>query len=99
MTELEVVQASLSLLKWIFGAMGAVATFLFGIWWKIESRQDKKIDNFVELNEAAHLRLHEKIDSVEGRLSAQHETLLGKTTDIWKHLCNEKTTTGKRKTY
>jgi len=86
MSELEIVQASLSMLKWIFGAMGGVATLLFGIWWKIEARQDKKIDDFVKHNDAAHLRLHEKIDHVETRLAAQHSALLEKTTDIWKHM-------------
>jgi len=69
---------------------------LFGIWWKIESRQDKKIDDMANANEAAHLRIHHKIDNVEGRLSKQHAVLLEKTTDIWKHLCNENTKTRKR---
>lgn len=89
MTELEAVQASLALLKWIFGAMGGVATLLFGIWWKIEARQDKKIDDFVVHNDMAHAKLHEKIGRVEGRLSKQHGQLLELNTDIWKHLVQE----------
>ncbi len=89
LTELEILQHSIELLKWIFGAVGAVAAFLFGIWWKIESRQDKKIDDLAKTNHESHMIIHKKIDLVEHRLSAQHAALYEKTNDIWKHMKRE----------
>ena len=71
MTELEAIQATLALLKWIFGGMGSVAVLLFGIWWKIESRQDQKIDNLADRNSRAHDLLHKRINCVKDELTTE----------------------------
>lgn len=71
MTELETIQATLALLKWIFGGLGSVAILLFGIWWKIESRQDQKIDSLAERNSRAHDLLHKRINYVKDELTTE----------------------------
>lgn len=82
MTEVE-------LLQWIFGGLFAVSSGLFGVWWKIESRQDKKIDDLAIRNDAAHLALHKKIEANQNALTNQHGQLRDKLEDIWKFLSHE----------
>lgn len=83
MTEIE-------LLQWILGGVGTLSALLFGIWWKIEARQDRKIDTLRADNEQAHIRLHTKIDDTQDELTRQHLTLRDKIEDIWKHVVRDK---------
>lgn len=78
--------SEVELLQWILGGVGGLATILFGIWWKIETRQDHKIDQLRVDNENAHIRLHAKIDDTEKELTKQHLALRDKIEDIWKHV-------------
>ena len=67
------------MLTWILGSIGALLVFLFGIWWKIESRQDRKIDESSKQNGKEHKELHDKIDS-------NHHSIRDRLDNIWKHL-------------
>lgn len=82
--------SEIQLLQWILGVIGAVATALFGIWWKIESRQDQKIDDLGKANEEAHRRLHDKVDDTRKQLVGQHNQLRDKLEDIWKFLYEDR---------
>lgn len=70
------------IIVWVMGAMGALLTFLFGLWWKIESRQDKKIDSLQVVNGKDHRDLHDKIDS-------NHHAIRDRLDNIWKHLSSK----------
>jgi len=65
--------------------IGAIA-----VWWKVESRQDKKLDDLNRSNDKAHTRLHEKIDDVEDKRDEQHSHLRDKIEEIWKHVVKHK---------
>ncbi len=45
------------ILTWVLGALGALLLFLFGLWWKIENRQDRKIDESAKSNDKDHREL------------------------------------------
>ena len=70
------------ILTWVLGAIGALLVFLFGIWWKIESRQDQKIDESSRQNGKEHKDLHDKIDS-------NHHSIRDRLDNIWKHLSKD----------
>lgn len=67
------------ILSWVLGALGAVFIFLFGIWWKIEARQDKKIDTLIAVNGKEHRDLYRTMDQ-------QHHAIRDKLDNIWKHI-------------
>ena len=67
------------ILTWVLGALGALFVFMFGIWWKIENRQDQKIDESSKQNGKEHRDLHDKIDS-------NHHSIRDRLDNIWKHL-------------
>jgi hypothetical protein len=64
---------------WVLGAIGAIAVFMFGLWWKIESRQDQKIDESAKQNGKEHKDLHAKIDS-------NHHSIRDRLENIWQHI-------------
>ena len=67
------------IMTWVLGALGALFVFLFGIWWKIENRQDRKIDKIAESNGKEHKELHDKIDT-------NHHSIRDRLDNIWKHV-------------
>ena len=67
------------ILTWVLGALGALLIFLFGIWWKIENRQDRKIDDSSSINRKEHQELHDKIDNC-------HHSIRDRLDNIWKHM-------------
>jgi hypothetical protein len=67
------------ILTWVLGALGALFVFLFGVWWKIEARQDHKIDKIAESNGKEHKELHDKIDS-------NHHSIRDRLDNIWQHM-------------
>lgn len=82
--------SEVQLLQWILGGVGSLAILLFGVWWKIEARQDNKIDQLRIDNDAAHIRLHTKIDDTQDELTKQHMALRDKIEDIWKTIVPHK---------
>jgi hypothetical protein len=93
MTEVEAILAALTFLKWIFGAIGATAFALFGIWWKVESGQNNAIRELNESNIKAHDLLHKRISSTKEELkdemTRQHLQIRDRIDQI-KDLMNEK---------
>ena len=77
-------------IRWILGATLGLAGVMFSLWWKVESRQDRKIDLSNEKNVEAHAGLYKKIDATEAALTAQHMALRDKIEDIWKHVVKNK---------
>ena len=69
----------LVIITWVLGGLGALLIFLFGLWWKIEARQDAKIDSLHVTNGKEHRDLHDKIDS-------NHHALRDRLDNIWKHI-------------
>jgi hypothetical protein len=65
--------------KWILGVIGAVAGIFLMIWWRVESKQDSKIDELKRDNGQEHQTLHKKVDKVRDKVE-----------DIWKHLVEKK---------
>lgn len=76
MNEAEAMMAALSFLRWIFGAIGATALALFGIWWKVESGQNNQIKDLAEKNARAHDLLHKRItdtkEELKDEMTRQH---------------------------
>jgi hypothetical protein len=66
-------------IKWVLGSLGTLAGVFMMIWWKVETRQDKKIDDMHKKNGDDHKNLHDKIDRVRDKVE-----------EIWKHLVQEK---------
>jgi uroporphyrinogen-III decarboxylase len=64
--------------RWILGFLGSFAIVASTIWWKVESKQDKKIDDLKTCNSKDHDLLHRKIDKTRDKLE-----------EIWKHLVKE----------
>lgn len=73
-------------MRWVLGAVASAGVFMLTVWWRVESRQDGKIDKLRDQNSAAHSMLHKKIDEVESELTRQHTVLRDKIEDIWKHI-------------
>ena len=69
----------LQVVTMVLGGLGALLIFLFGLWWKIESRQDRKIDELHVSNGKEHRDLHDKIDE-------NHHALRDRLDAIWKHM-------------
>ena len=72
--------------RWIVGLLITAFAGLFSVWWKVESKQDRKIDETSKANTAAHAKLYLKIDETERELTRQHLTLRDKIEDIWKEV-------------
>ena len=72
-------------IRWILGALGSIAFVGVTVWWKVESKQDRKIDNLAESNHVAHNNLYKRIDDVEDKLTEQHVAILGKIEELWRH--------------
>ena len=64
---------------WVLGALGTLAVFMFGLWWKIEARQDRKIDESATQNGREHKELHDKIDS-------NHHSIRDRLDTIWQNI-------------
>ena len=69
----------MELIYWILGGVGAIAAVFVGIWWKVESKQDRQVRHLQEANSHDHDQLHGKIDKVRDKVE-----------DIWKHLVKDK---------
>jgi hypothetical protein len=65
--------------SWVLGGLGTLLIFLFGFWWKIEHKQDEKIDALYLRQEIQHRDLHDKIES-------QHHAVRDRLDNIWKHI-------------
>ena len=52
---------------------------LLTLWWKIESRQDRKIESLQVTNGKEHKDLNDKIDS-------NHHAIRDRLDNLWKHL-------------
>lgn len=70
--------------RWLIGIFGSVGATLLAIWWKIETKQDRKIDDLAKDNSKSHGLLHKKIDEVDQKMTNQHLVVLGKIEEIWK---------------
>ena len=70
------------LISWVLGGLGTLLIFLFGLWWKIESKQDKKIDDLHTNNGKDHRDLHDKIDQ-------NHHAIRDRLDNIWKHISRD----------
>jgi hypothetical protein len=55
---------------------------LIAVWWKVESRQDKKIETLQQTNGKEHKDLHDKIES-------NHHAIRDRLDNIWKHLSDK----------
>jgi hypothetical protein len=60
---------------WALTGFGTALIAFLGIWWRVESKQDKKIQSLQEINSHQHEMIHGKIDKVRDKVE-----------DIWKHL-------------
>jgi hypothetical protein len=65
----------MELIYWGLGAAGAIAAAFLGIWWRVESNQDKRVKDLAQQNSHQHDQLHGKIDKVRDKVE-----------EIWKHL-------------
>lgn len=64
---------------WALGTGVAIASLLFGLWWKVEMRQDKKIDDYHKTNMDEHRHMRDQIDE-------HHKSLIERIESLWKHL-------------
>ena len=64
--------------------------FLWGIWWRVESRQDQNIKDFKLSNQQEHEMLRQDMKKNTEELSRQHMALRDKIQDIWEHLVKRK---------
>jgi hypothetical protein len=65
-------------LRWILSFLVAFASLASLIWWRVESTQNRKIDDLSERNHEDHGHLHKKIDNVRDKVE-----------DIWKELVRQ----------
>lgn len=70
--------------RWILGALGAIAAVGLSFWWRVEAKQDKKIDDLTQQNMEGHNAIYKRINSVEDKMTEQHITILGKIEELWK---------------
>lgn len=75
-------------LQWALGILGAIGLAMLGVWWRVESRQDKKIDKMEDENSDSHRKLFDKVDDVKDQMNNQHHHLLNKIEEIWRHMKN-----------
>jgi hypothetical protein len=62
---------------WMIGGGLTFAIFTFGVWLKIATRTDKKIDGLRKCNDAAHKDIHDKMDGIV-------DSLRDKIEELWK---------------
>ena len=72
----------------LLGAIGGIAAIIMGIWWKVEHRQDQKIDQLHEENHSAHLLLHEKIDTLQNQTHKNQMHIMAKFEELWRNIKN-----------
>lgn len=68
---------------WAAGLMLTIASLFLGIWWKVESRQDHKIDQSIKSNAEEHKELRE----LQNR---NHQSVIDRIENIWQHLVHGK---------
>jgi len=61
-------------LPWVAGVGVPLLIAAFTIWWKIEARQDRKIDKMAETHRNNHRVIHDKIDRLHDKI-----------VDLWKN--------------
>jgi hypothetical protein len=66
-------------IRWILGVIGSIAAVFLMVWWRVESRQDQKIDEMKRDNGNEHETLHRKVDKVRDKVE-----------EIWKHLVKDR---------
>ena len=62
---------------------------MFGIWWRIESRQDRKIDELSLHNDKSHREIRRELGETKDELTKQHFLLRDRIEDIWKRLAGK----------
>ncbi|MEE8598838.1 MAG: hypothetical protein V3S69_04905 [Dehalococcoidales bacterium] len=76
-------------LNWITGSTIAMAlAAVFSVWWSIESRQDKKIDDLRKCTQDAHVRIFDKMAQSDRERRDEHRALSDKIENVWKYLVN-----------
>ena len=70
---------TIHVIGWVLAGLGACLSLAVGVWWRVESRQDRKIDGLSQINGKEHRDLHDKID-------ANHHSIRDKLDNIWKHI-------------
>ena len=59
---------------------------MFGFWWRVESRQDKKIDGLRNFNDKDHREICKEILAARDLSVKQHMMLRDKLDEVWKDL-------------
>ena len=75
-------------MAWLLSAVGTVAIIISSIWWRIEHRQDKKIDQLHEENHNAHLLLHKKVDDLQEQQHENQLHIMAKFEELWRNIQN-----------
>jgi hypothetical protein len=68
-------QQILEFMYWALTGFGTALIAFLGIWWKVESGQNTKIQKLQDMNSHQHEMIHGKIDKVRDKVE-----------EIWKHL-------------
>lgn len=73
---------------WLLGSLGTLVAIGVSIWWHVESKQDKKIDDLHDENHKSHERLHDKVDGLQKEVHQNHTHLLSKFEELWRNIKN-----------
>jgi hypothetical protein len=87
----------IELLRWALAVASTLMVGMIGAWWRVESGQNKKIDDGFEHNEYSHDKLFRKIDETKDDLTDQHLVLRDKIEEIWKYISQQGDNHGSRK--
>ena len=61
-----------------------VFLFMLSIWWRVEARQDRKLDELRKANDRAHEFLRDKIDATNDQTRSEYRHIRDKIEEIWK---------------
>lgn len=79
----------IELLRWALGVAATTMLGMIGIWWKVESGQNKRIDEGFKQNVESHEKLQKKIEETKDELTQQHLQIRDKIEDVWKYISSE----------
>jgi len=72
--------------QWIAGVGLPIAILVFGVWWKVEARQDRNLADLQKCNHKDHQEIRKELAASKDLMNQQHHHLRDKLDNIWAHI-------------
>jgi hypothetical protein len=75
---------------YLIGALTPIVIGVVGLWWRVESQQNVRIEKLTTCNHHDHQAIRKEIIDTKDQLTIQHLQLRDKIQEIWEHLVKQK---------